>query len=94
MLLVRTAITALVEKLLLAIPRAVPLAGGCSTSSATISKMEIPTASEYTIMVARKEGCGIRAHSEPRQQTDEMTANDPSRLRSDASRRSEYNESC
>jgi hypothetical protein len=30
----------------MATPRAVPPAGGCSTSKATIDKMEIPTASE------------------------------------------------
>ena len=46
-------------------PKAVPLAGGCSKSKATIKQIEIPTASENTIMEDRVEECGIKAHSEP-----------------------------
>jgi len=65
MLLVRTASITLGEKPVMAIPRAVPLAGGCSTSSATISRMEIPTATEYTITAAKIEEWGMREHNEP-----------------------------
>jgi len=65
MLLVKTAIAALGEKPVIAIPRAVPLAGGCSASKATIKKMEIPTASEYTRIDEMTNECGIKAHNEP-----------------------------
>ena len=46
-------------------PKAVPLAGGCSTSRATIRQMEMPTASENTIIEDRVEVCEIKAHNEP-----------------------------
>ena len=49
----------------MAIPKAVPLAGGCSASKATIKKMEIPTASEYVMIEGKTEECGIKAHNEP-----------------------------
>ena len=65
MLLVRTAIAALGENPVITMPRAVLLAGGCSTSRATISKIEGPTASEYTMMEGKREGWEIRAHAEP-----------------------------
>ena len=65
MLLVKTAIITLGEKPVRAIPKAVPLAGGCSTSMATINQIEIPTASDSMTMKARVEECGIKAHSEP-----------------------------
>ena len=49
----------------MATPRAVPPAGGCSASRATIRKMAIPTASAYTIIEGKIEVCGIKAHNEP-----------------------------
>ena len=65
MLLVITAIIALVEKPAMAIPRAVPLAGGCSKSKATIKKMEMPTANAQTAIKEKVVWCGISATSEP-----------------------------
>lgn len=55
-LLVRTAIITSGEKPVMAVPREVPLAGGCSTSRATIKQIEIPTASESTMMRDSVEG--------------------------------------
>ena len=49
MVLVKTARRTLGEKPVMATPRAVPAAGGCSTSKATIRKMEIPTTKAYTM---------------------------------------------
>ena len=49
----------------MATPSAVPLAGGCSTSRDTIKRMEIPTASAYTVTEEMAAECGIRAQSEP-----------------------------
>ena len=65
MLLVKTAIITLGEKPVMAIPNAVPPAGGCSTSSATIKQIAMPTASENTRIEGNIDWCGIKAHSEP-----------------------------
>ena len=65
MTLVITAIDALKEKPVIATPKAVAAAGGCSVSIITIMKMESPTASEYAIIEQRKEGWGIKAQREP-----------------------------
>ncbi len=46
MLLVITAMATDGEKPVMATPKAVPPAGGCSASKTTIKKTEIPTASE------------------------------------------------
>ena len=64
-LLVTTAIITPGEKPVMATPRAVPLAGGCSKSSATMRQIEIPTARAKTLMDVRVEGCGMSAHNEP-----------------------------
>ncbi len=49
----------------MAVPRAVPAAGGCSKSKVTIRKIEIPTANDRTRAVVNVEVCGIRAQTEP-----------------------------
>ena len=64
-MLVKIAIATLRENPLIATPRAVPPAGGCSVFVATIKNMAIPTASEYTMVEGKTEECGISAHSEP-----------------------------
>ena len=48
--LVKTAIKTLNEKPPMATPNAVPLAGGCSKSTATIRKIDKPTIAEYIKM--------------------------------------------
>jgi len=63
--LVTTAIITPGEGPMIATPKAVPDAGGCSISAITITKIESPTASEYTITDCKKEGCGIKEHKEP-----------------------------
>ncbi len=65
MLLVRTVIATLIEKPVIATPKAVPLAGGCSKSSVTINNIEMPTASAYMIIDEKAEECGIKVTSEP-----------------------------
>jgi len=53
------------EKPVIAIPKAVPAAGGCSVSIITIMKIVSPTANAYTIAAYKCEGCGIKEHKEP-----------------------------
>lgn len=65
MALVITAIVAFKEKPVITMPKAVPDAGGCSVSITTITKIESPTASEYTRIEYKNEGCGIKAHKDP-----------------------------
>jgi len=50
MALVKTAIITFKEKPLITTPRAVPLAGGCSKSRATIKNMDRPTVREYIMI--------------------------------------------
>jgi len=64
-MLVSTAIITSGEKPVRAIPSAVPLAGGCSKSKATIRQIEIPTAVESTKAVVNVDVWGIRAQTEP-----------------------------
>jgi len=52
-LLETTAIITCNENPVIATPSAVPLAGGCSQSKATIRKIETPTASAYTRTLVR-----------------------------------------
>ena len=49
----------------IATPRAVPAAGGCSVSVTTIVNIVAPTASEYIIMEYIKAGCGIKENKNP-----------------------------
>jgi hypothetical protein len=49
----------------IAIPKAVPAAGGCSVSITTIIKTETPTASEYMTIVLKNEECEIKDNSDP-----------------------------
>lgn len=63
--LVITAIMTFGENPLIATPKAVPDAGGCSVSIITIMKIEEPTASEYKIMENKNEVCGIWANNIP-----------------------------
>lgn len=65
MMLVITASTIPDDTPVMAIPNAVPLAGGCSASKATINKIEIPTAREYTRMEAKIVEWGIKDANEP-----------------------------
>lgn len=65
MVLVKIAIAILREKPVIATPKAVPLAGGCSVSVATIKNIEMATANEYTMIEERTEGCGMNAANEP-----------------------------
>ena len=65
MALVTTAIVTSKENPLIAIPKAVPDAGGCSVSVTTIMKIESPTANEYTIIEGKNKWCGINAHKYP-----------------------------
>ena len=53
------------EKPLIATPRAVPAAGGCSVLVTTITNIENPTESEYTAIDCKNSWCGIRAHKDP-----------------------------
>lgn len=49
----------------IATPRAVPAAGGCSISITTIVNMAAPTAKEYTTVEYIKAGCGIKENKNP-----------------------------
>ncbi len=64
-LLVITAINTVTEKPVIATPRDVPAAGGCSKSTATIRNTEIPTARAYTKIEENSLLCGIKTTSEP-----------------------------
>jgi len=65
-MLVITAVTTLKENPVMATPKAVDAAGGCSVSVTTIVKVERPTASEYANAECRNDCCGIKAQSDPK----------------------------
>ncbi len=61
-----TAINTSKEMPVIATPRAVPAAGGCSTSITTIVNIVVPTASEYKIIEYNKEDCGNKENINPK----------------------------
>ena len=64
--LVITATATRIDKPVSATPKAVPDAGGCPVSVATMAKVVRPTASEYTRIECKVESWGIKAHREPK----------------------------
>ena len=64
-MLMLTAMKTSKEMPVIAIPRAVPAAGGCSISITTMVNMVAPTANEYTIMEYIKADCGIKENKNP-----------------------------
>ncbi len=92
--LVKMAMATLRENPVIATPKAVPLAGGCSVSELTIKNIEIATASEYMIIEERSEGCGINADNEPERRPTRCPPNYPPWFSCDVRGHSKYDKSC
>ncbi len=93
-ILILTAINTSKEMPVMATPRAVPAAGGCSISTTTMTNMATPTASEYTIMEYIKAGCGIRENKKPQKEANQLTADYISGLSGYAVRHGKHYKSC
>jgi hypothetical protein len=65
MMLMLTAANTSKEIPVIATPRAVPAAGGCSMSMTTMMNMAAPTANEHTTVEYIKAGCGIKENKNP-----------------------------
>ena len=64
--LVITAIPTFHENPVIATPRAVPAAGGCSMSNTTMANIVDTTARENTSIEIKLYGCGMSVHTEPK----------------------------